>query len=74
MKLLYIKEELFCIKTELLNFRIALPLAKIDIVSSRLVSNVLIFLDDIPVHIQLVTFLLLSSASELSLEVKAEKY
>ena len=44
MKLLYNnEEEFFCIKTKLLNFKITLPLAKLDMVSSRLVSSGLIF-------------------------------
>ena len=43
MKLLYNKEELFCTKTGLLNFRITLPLPKLDMISSRLVLNGLIF-------------------------------
>ena len=47
-KLLYSEEELFCAKTELLNFKITLPLAKLDMVGSMLVSNGLIFSDDIP--------------------------
>ena len=44
-------EESFCTKTELLNFKITLPLAKLDMVGSMLVSNALIFSDDIPVDI-----------------------
>ena len=43
MKLPDKKEELFCTKTELLNFKFTLPLAKLDMVGSRLVSNGLIF-------------------------------
>ena len=42
MKLLY-NEKFFCMKSELLNFNIILPLAKLDMVNSRLVSNGLIF-------------------------------
>ena len=64
MKLLYNEEKFFCIKTELLNFNITLPLAKLGIVSSKLVSNGLIFSDDIPVNIQLVTFLLLGAKTK----------
>ena len=64
MKLLYNKEKLFCNKTELLNLKITLSSAKLLMLGSRLVSNGLIFLDDIPVDIQLVTFLLLSYFSE----------
>ena len=43
MKLQYNKEEFFCIKTELLNFEISLPLSKFYMVGLRLVSNGLIF-------------------------------
>ena len=39
IKLLYDEEKAFCIKTELLNFKITLPLTKLDMVGSRLVSN-----------------------------------
>ena len=39
MKLLYNEEELFCTTAELLNFKITLPLAKLDVVGTRLVSN-----------------------------------
>ena len=42
IKLLYNKE-LFCAKTELLNFKVALLLAKLYMVGSRAISNVLIF-------------------------------
>ena len=69
MKLLYNTEEIFCTKTEFLNFKITLPLAKLDMIGSRLVSNGLIFSDDI----QLVTFLLLSEISELSIRAKTKK-
>ena len=48
-KLLYNSEKLFCAKGELLSFNIILPLAKLDIVGSRLVSTGLIFSDDISV-------------------------
>ena len=57
MKLLYNEEELSCTKTELLNFKFTLSLVKLDMVFSTLVSNGLIFSDDIPVDTQLVTFL-----------------
>ena len=50
----------------MLNFHIILPLAKLDVVISRLVSNSLVFSVDIPVDIELVTFLLLSNTSELT--------
>ena len=56
IKLLYNEEKLFCTKAELLNFKFTLPLAELDIVGSRPVSNGLIFSDDIPVDIQSVTF------------------
>ena len=51
MKLLYNEEKPFCNKTELLNFNITLPLTKLYIAGSRLVSNGLILTDDIPVNI-----------------------
>ena len=50
-----------------------LPLAKLDMIGSKLVSNGLIFSDDIPVDIQLVTFLLLSNITELSIGRKTRK-
>ena len=56
IELLYNEEKLFCTETELLSFNFTLPLAKLNIVSSRLVLNGLTFLDDIPVCIQLVIF------------------
>ena len=56
MKLLYNEEERFCPKTELLTFKITLTLAKVDMVGSNLVSNGLIFRDDILVDTQLVTY------------------
>ena len=52
IKLLYNEEKRSCTKTELLKFKITLPLAKLDIVRSRLVSNDLIFSDDIRVDIR----------------------
>ena len=52
IKLLNNKEKRFCTKTELLNFKIILPLAKLDMVGSRSVSNGLVSSDDIPVDIQ----------------------
>ena len=74
IKLAYKTEKLFYIKAELLNFSFTLPLGKLDIVGSRLVSNGLIFSDDIPVDIQVVTFLLLSNTRELSTGAKARKF
>ena len=41
----------FCTKTELLNFTITQPLARLGMVCSRLVSNDLIFSGDIIVDI-----------------------
>ena len=72
IKLIYNKEELFC--SELLNFKFTVSLAKLDMVKQRLVSNGLIFSDDIPVDIQIVTVLLLSNISELSIETKTRKF
>ena len=39
IKLLYNEEKFICTKRELLNFKITLPMAKLDMVSSRLISN-----------------------------------
>ena len=74
MKLLYKEEKLFCSKIELLNFKFTLPLAKLDIVGSKLVSNYILFSDDIPVDIQPVTFLFLSNIKELSIGAKIKKF
>ena len=46
--------------------------SKLDMVGSRLVSDVLIFSGDILVDIQLLTFLLLSKVSELSIGAKTK--
>ena len=73
MKLLHNEEKFFCTKTEWLNFIIALLLAKLNMVSLSLVSNGLIFSNNIPVNIQLVTFLLLSNIRELSNGAKTKK-
>ena len=73
MKLLY-NEELFCIKIELLNFKIIQPIAKLDMVGSKLVSNGLIFLDDILFNIQLVILLLLFNITELNIRAKTKKF
>ena len=56
VKLIYNEEESSCTKTESLDIKITLPLAELDIVGSSLVSNGLIFSDNIPVDIQLATF------------------
>ena len=45
---MYNEERRFCTKTELLNFKFILPLAKLDIVISKPVSIGLRFSDDIP--------------------------
>ena len=74
MKLLCNEEELSCTKTELLNVKITLPLAKLDMVSSALVLNGFIFSNDVLVDIQLLTFLLLSNISELSTAAKPKKF
>ena len=73
MKLLY-NEELFCIKIELLNVKIIQPIAKLDMVGSKLVSNGLIFLDDILFNIQLVILLLLFNITELNIRAKTKKF
>ena len=52
MNLLFNKEELYCTQTELLHFKVTQPLAKLDLVGSRLISNGLSFLNDTPVSIQ----------------------
>ena len=61
-------------KTELLNFKITLTLAKLDMVGSRLVSNGLNVSNDIPLDIQLVTSLMLSNNNELSIAAKTKKF
>ena len=43
MKLLYNKEELFCTKTEFLNFKLTLPLTELVMIGARLVSSHLVF-------------------------------
>ena len=63
----------FCTKTELLDFKITLPLVKLDMVGSNLSPNGLFFSDDFPGDFQLVTFLLLSNISELNIEAKTKK-
>ena len=70
IKLPWNEENVFYTKRKLLNFKITLPLAKLDMVSSRLLSNCLIYSDHIPVNIQLVTFLLLFIIGALSIEAK----
>ena len=53
---------------------LTLSLAKLDMIGARLESNGLIFSDDIPVDIQLLTLLLLSHVSKLSIGGKTEKF
>ena len=74
IKLLYNEEKLFYTKTELLNFKFTVPLAKLDIVSSRPVSSCLLLSDNILVDIQLVTFPLLSNIRELNIGSKKGKF
>ena len=62
----------FCVNKELSNIKITLALAKLYMVDSRQVSNVLIFPGAILVDIQLATFLLLSNVSELSFAAKTK--
>ena len=45
------KKNFFCSKTELLNVKLALLLAKLDMIGARLGSNVSIYSDDISVNI-----------------------
>ena len=71
---MYNEEKIICTKAELLNFKITLPLAKLDRVGSRLVSNGLIFSDDTAVDFQLVTFSFLSNIRELSIGAKTAKF
>ena len=60
-------------KTELLKFKITLSLAKLNMVSSKLVSNGLIFSYDIPVNSRLIIFLLPPNISELTIMAKTKK-
>ena len=59
MKLLYNEEQCFWDKTELLNIKVTIALAKLDMVGSRLISNGLIFSGDNPVNIHLVAFIVI---------------
>ena len=47
---------------------------KLELIGPRLVSNGLIFSDDILVDSQLITFLLLYNYSKLSIETKTKKF
>ena len=61
IKLLYKEERFFCTKTELLNFKITLPLSKLEMIGSKLVSNGLAFSDDIPVSVSFYCYLILGN-------------
>ena len=74
MKLLYNEEDFFCTKSDLLNFKLILLLAKLVMVRARLTSYGLIFLGDNPVDIQLINFLLLSDTSELRIKLKIKNF
>ena len=71
---LYNEEKPFCTKTELLNLNITPRLTKLDMVSSRLVSNGLITSDDIWVDIQLVNFFTVIYVSELNIGAKTKNF
>ena len=60
IKLLNNKGKLFSTKTELLNLKFTLALARLDVVSSRSVLNSSIFSDDIQIYIQYLILLLLN--------------
>ena len=51
-----------------------MPLAKLNIVGSRPVLNGSFFSDDIPVDIQLLTFLLLSNIRKLIIGAETRKF
>ena len=73
-RLLYNEEEIFCTKAELLKYKTTLLLVNLEIVSSRLVPKGLSPSDYVLVDVELATFLLLSSISELSILVKTRKF
>ena len=58
----------------MLNFKITLPLAKLDMIGSRLVSNGLIFSDNVPVDIYLVTFFSLLNIRELRIGTETRNF
>ena len=58
----------------MLNFKITLPLAKLDMVGSRLVTNGFIVSDDVLVDTYLIIFLLLFNISELTIGAKTKKF
>ena len=66
------KENILASK-QLLNCNFTLPSAKLDMVVSRLVSNGLVFSDNTPVDIHVVTFILLCNTTELSTGAKTRK-
>ena len=72
MKLLYNEEGVFALKRIVKSQR-TLPLDKLGMVGSRLVSNGLSFSDDKLVDIQLVTFSSLPNVTKLSIEAKNKK-
>ena len=74
MKLLYNEKDLLCTKIKFLSFKLTLPMAKLDIVGSRVVSDSLLFSGDTLVNMELITFLLLSNVSELSIGTNAKKF
>ena len=73
MKLQYNEEDFFCTKTELLDFRLTLPLAKLVMIEGRLVSNGLIISGESEADIHSVIFLLLPNVIELSIGAKLKK-
>ena len=58
-------KKIFSTKIEFLNFKITLPLAKLETRKSKLVLNGLKFWNDIPINIQLVAFILIANISKL---------
>ena len=54
-------------------FKVTLPLTKLKMIGSRLVTNGLIISDDILLDMQFVTFLLLSSIRALGIREKIKK-
>ena len=73
IKLLNNKGKLFSTKTELLNLKFTLALARLDVVSSRSVLNGSIFSDDIQIYIQHL-IPLLPNIRKLSVRAKTRKF
>ena len=73
IKLLNNKGKLFSTKTELLNLKFTLALARLDVVSSRSVLNSSIFSDDIQIYIQYL-ILLLPNIRTLRVRSKTRKF